>query len=345
MQLYERGNTYWCRFTYDGKQVRRPTGERTKQAAMARAIEIYNELRDEARAAAKPPPPPSLQTFTEEYFLCWVSETGRLKEKSRKCYRYGAQMLKRQAVYSMRLDRITSEDIDMIQIAGSPSTHNCALRTLRRIFNIAMSKGHLARVPKIALLQERGRKKLIEPATEMLIAEVFSRKRKRAGSLSTALYVILDCGMRPMEIAQMAIADVNFQAGMISIPRSKSAAGERQLPMTDRVKMKLFAKIGARSEGWVFPSPRYAGQSIRPESLTQAWRKAADEAGLARDINLYCARHTYATDVMKATRNAFLVMKALGHTELSTTARYQHHDLDGVGELMNERNRARALVN
>jgi hypothetical protein len=45
--------------------------------------------------------------------------------------------------------------------------------------------------------------------------------------------------------------------------------------------------------------------------------------------------------MMIATKNPFLLMKVLGHTELSTTERYQHHEVAGVGELMDERNRLR----
>lgn len=345
MQLFKRGKLFWVRFSVGGKQYRRPTGEKNKEAATARGVDIWNAMRSGEATPAKKSPTPTLQQFTEGYFLQWVAESSRIKDKTRASYRYGALLLRKQSIYPMPLHRITAEDVDMVKVDGSPSTHNCALRTLRRIFSLAIAKDHIAKSPKISLLEENRRSRLIEPATEAKMADVFAMKRRRNGSLSTALYVILDCGMRPMEIAQMRVGDVDFSQGLIHIPKSKTRAGARVLPMTDRVKELLFVRVGGRTEGWVFPSPRYHGRCIQSTSLTQAWRKAATLAGLPKDVNLYCARHTFATDAMRATGNAFMVMKALGHTELSTTQRYQHHELAGIGELMNERNRARALVN
>lgn len=51
---------------------------------------------------------------------------------------------------------------------------------------------------------------------------------------------------------------------------------------------------------------------------------SGNDAGVSPDVDLYCARHAYGTDVMKATKDPFMTMRLLGHTELSTTERYQH---------------------
>jgi integrase len=47
----------------------------------------------------------------------------------------------------------------------------------------------------------------------------------RHGSLKTALNVILDAGMRPKEISQMRIEDLDFSGGLIHVPDSKTKAG------------------------------------------------------------------------------------------------------------------------
>jgi site-specific recombinase XerC len=44
---------------------------------------------------------------------------------------------------------------------------------------------------------------------------------------------------------------------------------------------------------------------------------------------------------MEATKNPFQVMRMLGHANLSTTRRYQHHDIAEVGSLMDARNELR----
>lgn len=119
-----------------------------------------------------------------------------------------------------------------------------------------------------------------------------------------------------------------------NIPDSKTRAGVRYVPMTTRLRGKLLEQIGTRTDGWVFPSPRYQGKPIQRQARTAAWRKAADKAGVDSDVNLYCARHTFGSDVMEATNNQFQLMKVMGHTTVKTTQRYQHHETAGVGKLL-----------
>ena len=86
--------------------------------------------------------------------------------------------------------------------------------------------------------------------------------------------------------------------------------------MTTRLRTKLLEQIGTRTDGWVFPSPRYPGQPIQRQALTVAWRKAANKAGVALRQSV-CARHTFGTDAMEATKNPFKVMRVMGHTTLA----------------------------
>ena len=344
MQLYKRGKTFWVRFTVNGKQYRESTKEVTKQAAGTKAVLIVERV-----MGGKPRPiakgVPTLQEFAGEWFTEWLKTNARLESKTRQYYEYGLFLLAGQKIMRMRLDEITGEDADMIQVQGSPSTHNNALRTLRRMLNLAANRNPplIVKAPHISLLEEKRRTLLVEPDAEKKIADELARAGRRHGSLKTAIYLILDAGARPKEIVEIKIEDVNFERGYIYIPKSKTRAGARYLPLTDRMKEKLFEQIGTRTEGWVFPSPRFAGQPIKRHALTSAWRKVCNAAGVPADLKLYCARHTFGTDAMTATKNPFLVMKALGHTELSTTQRYQHHDIVELGAHMNERNRKRAV--
>ena len=342
MQLYKRGKYFWVRFTVNGKQYREGTKEVTKAAAGTRATEIINRVQGgKPRAAIHGAP--TLAEFAGGWFTEWVKSNARLAFKSREYYLYGLLLLRNQKIMSMRIDAISAEDADMIRVAGSPSTHNTALRTLRRMLNLAAKRGLVSKAPAISLLEESRRTLLVEPDAEQRIADELTRPGRRRGSLKTALYMILDAGMRPKEICSMRIEDVNFDRGFVYVPKSKTRAGARFLALTDRMKEKLFAQIGARTEGYVFPSPRFDGSPIKSQALTAAWRKACKAAGVSPDLKLYCARHTFGTDAMSASKNPFVVMKAMGHTELRTTERYQHHDILELGAQMNERNRKRAV--
>ncbi len=163
MVVFSRGKKFWCRFSHNGCQYRRPTGEKTKTAAMARAFEIYKAVCDGDPLPEKPVPVPTLKEFAEGYFTEWVKQSSKLKEKTRESYLYGLMLLRKQTIWAMRIDRIRTEDIDMISVPGSPSTHNCALRTLRRLLHIAESQEHIRRVPKVHLLEEVVRSRMIDP--------------------------------------------------------------------------------------------------------------------------------------------------------------------------------------
>jgi integrase len=197
-------------------------------------------------------------------------------------------------------------------------------------------------VPKFSLVEEEGRSELNTADIESRMATQMS-KSKRKGILQVGLYVIPDCGLRPKEIANLAIPDVDSNAGTLRVTRrsTKTRKGVRVVPMTHRVRGLLATQIGSRTEGWVFPSPRYHGQPIKRAALTQAWRRTANKVGVSPNVDLYCARHTFGTDLFKATKDPFLTRDLMGHTDLSTTDRYQHPELHHVGGLMGARNQTR----
>jgi integrase len=200
---------------------------------------------------------------------------------------------------------------------GRMSKTGRGLRTLRRILNVAFELDILAKVPRFSLLEEEGRSQLITTDIETRMAAQMA-KSNRKGSLRIALYIILDCGLGPKEIANLAVPDVCLDTGIIRVTRvsTKTKAGVRLVAMTQRVKELLQAHLGSRTTGWVFPSPRYPGRPIKRQALTVAWRKAADKAGIDPDVGLYCARYTFGTEVMKATKDPFLTKLLIGHSDV-----------------------------
>ena len=52
--------------------------------------------------------------------------------------------------------------------------------------------------------------------------------------------------------------------------------------------------------------------------------RLADQAGIAKQIHPHTLRHSFATNLLQDTKNLFLVSKALGHANISSTMVYLH---------------------
>jgi site-specific recombinase XerD len=78
----------------------------------------------------------------------------------------------------------------------------------------------------------------------------------------------------------------------------------------------------------VFPSKRSALGHLC--SIDRLFREARQQAGLTKELVLYCARHDYGTRVLMRTGNLAAVMRTMGHRDVKTAMRYQHPELEVV---------------
>src|SRR5215470_14663199 len=131
MALYKRGRVYHYRFRINGRRYRGSTKKTTLTAA--RRIEALAMARAEERGGFPlSRRSPTLRDFSQR-FLEWVENQSSLKAKSKHYYANGWRLLEETDVAGMRLDVISRDDAGSLRFPGGPSTHNNALRTLRRM--------------------------------------------------------------------------------------------------------------------------------------------------------------------------------------------------------------------
>jgi integrase len=258
--------------------------------------------------------------------------SGRLEEKTKKFYRNGWRLLKATPVAEIRLDQITGDCADQLRFPGSAANANCALRTLRRMLHKAEEWKMVGNAPKIKMMKEHGRHlRLDDEAESKLVAGTASCKwRQRTRELFRDIVILMrDTGMRNQrELYRMRIENLDWENRVIFVPDSKTPEGRRLVPMSRRVLEILHARCGTKTEGWAFPSKRSASGHLC--SIDRLFREARQQAGLPKELVLYCARHDYGTRVLMRTGNLAAVMRTMGHRDIKTAMHYQHPELEVV---------------
>jgi integrase len=230
----------------------------------------------------------------------------------------------------MNLDRITTEELDSLALAGSPSYVNQALRTLRRLLGKAAEWKVIAAAPAVKLMKEVGRELIIDQETEAKLLAVAKQPMK------DVLVVIQDTGMRPEEVFRIRIENIDWTRRLIFNPNGKTKAARRHVPISERMLDLLMVRCVGKQAGWLFPSRRAEAGHLT--TVAKQFRDARSKAGLPESLVLYCARHTFGTAAYEATGNLAMVMKVMGQTDVRTAMRYQHPVLDSVREAIDQRN-------
>ena len=326
MELFRRKNSrcWWYDFTVRGERFRGSTKETNKTAAQAKAARLLTDIA-ESRNLHCGKKAPVLSEFADR-FLAYLANA-KLAENSKIYLRSGWKLLERTRIIGMRMSNIRTEDIDALTFPGSAYNVNCALKTLRRMLNLAHEWGLIGAVPKIRLMREIGRSlRLDEEAEHKLLP--FARQ-----PLRDVIILMRDTGMRNRkELFRMRIEDLDWSARTIFVPDSKTPTGRRYIPMSDRVLDLLMVRCGERREGWVFPANSAEGHLT---TVDKQFREARKAAGLPKNLVLYSARHDFGTRVYQKTGNLAAVMRVMGHSDPRIAMHYQHPDLEVIRQGLN----------
>lgn len=163
MSLYRRDRIWHYDFWYQGKRYRGSTQEASKTRAKRMEALLMFQVREQ-RGFIQTSRIPILSELAPK-FLDWVNGS-TLEPATKRYYQYGWRMLQKTEVVGMRLDHISTDAAEVLRFPGSGANGNVALRTLRRMLRKATEWNLLQSCPRIKLLKERGRDRLIDPATE-----------------------------------------------------------------------------------------------------------------------------------------------------------------------------------
>ena len=333
MDVYKRkGTKHWLAdFTVNGQRFRKSTGATTKAKAMEAAAELLRQA--QTGGPAHKGRMPVLSDFAGERFLPFV-EASTLAEQTKTYYAGGWKILRSTPVANMKLDAITTSVADVLEIHGSGSNQNMALRTLRRMLSLAQEYGILQAAPRIKLRKENQRTAVWDAKSEEALLKVAPQP------LKDVFLICHDSGMRPDEVFTLRWDDVLWNKSLIFVREGKTKKSTRHVPLSDRVRNALRVRAEKARSEWVFPAKRKKTKTghITHTAIEKPFREARKAAKLSPELVIYSARHSFATDLLDRTGNIKLVMDVLGHKSVTTTQKYLHPALKNIAETVNARN-------
>lgn len=138
----------------------------------------------------------------------------------------------------------------------------------------------------------------------------------KAGAL---VRLALATGLRRSEMLGLKWQDIDFDAGFITLPKTKS--GKVQLVPLNELALEVLTDLPRDTEH-VFPGGK-AGAHV--QNLYPALRRIRQRAGLPSSMRpLHACRHVFASRLASAGESLYVIQKLLRHSDGRMTARYSH---------------------
>lgn len=207
--------------------------------------------------------------------------------------------------------------------------------TLKQIFQKAQKNGVIqtnpaAGIKDMAKREARKRRSITDDERSRLLAALPGTR------VNLLCKIMLYCGLRPGEVRALTWSDIDLAHGLIHVTKAvksgssvigppKSAAGVRDVPIPGILLREL---PGGPPDEFVVQFRRNGkpASSCHAGKLARAVFRAA---GLPEDVDVYCLRHTYCTDLQRAGVPINVARELMGHSSVEMTARiYTHTDLD-----------------
>ena len=142
----------------------------------------------------------------------------------------------------------------------------------------------------------------------------------------TMIHLLLNTGLRLSEMTNLKWNDIDLMTGQAKVVEGKGLKDrilwldEETLTMLGKWKQRQFKEWG-RSD-LVFTTRTL--HSLDGKAVRSMIKTYSDKAGIKKHITTHSLRHTFASDLLRDTKNIRIVQKALGHADISSTQIYTH---------------------
>lgn len=137
----------------------------------------------------------------------------------------------------------------------------------------------------------------------------------------TALATAYAAGLRVSEVVALKVADIDSGRMMIRVEQGKGSK-DRYVMLSAQLLgiLRTYWRL-TRPAHWLFPG-RDEEHHVNQTVLHAACRSACQAAGLSKRVTVHTLRHSFATHLLESGADIRIIQALLGHSQLSTTARY-----------------------
>jgi integrase len=192
--------------------------------------------------------------------------------------------------------------------------------------------------------------KCLTPQEEERFLETL-RKRKDAERAYMLYHLMLVTGLRLSEALSLNVEHAAKTKVEIKV-KSWSKEGEKKerfkavyFPKVLQEHLRGYLKYKARQKESLLPDAALfvskQGTRISPRQVERDFKKWLKESGIESNLSPHSLRHTVGTRLLKEFKNAKLVQRYLGHSDVATTLRYYvdvfPEDLEEAAEMLAEK--------
>jgi site-specific recombinase XerD len=130
-------------------------------------------------------------------------------------------------------------------------------------------------------------------------------------------------GLRVSELVVLKPRDIHAERMLVRVDQGKGHK-DRYTLLSPRLLEELRAYWRVyRPQTWMFEGAR-AGRHLAVATAQKVFDQAKQRAGVQHGNGIHCLRHSFATHLMEAGVPLPVIQRLMGHSCLSTTAKYLH---------------------
>lgn len=164
--------------------------------------------------------------------------------------------------------------------------------------------------------------------------------------------ILIETGLRPSELCNLAVADVNMKCPQpyLTVLKGKTKSSSRTVPLSKRASAVLSRRIATAEGKYIFAGGRGGKSPDLPAvkfnnahsgALTRSKIDGEGRSGTAGKCTLYSFRHTFATRFIESGGDLLTLAALLGHSSLRMVMRYAHpsdtHKFDAIQRMDEKR--------